>query len=78
MTLHGELTKPPVAIEWRRGDEVLQSSHKYDMRQDGAMVELLIRNLELEDTGEYTCMCGEEHSRAVLLVHGNNFTILNF
>lgn len=48
----------------------LQPSHKYEMRQRGCLVELLIRNLKLEDTGEYSCETGDQETKASLNVKG--------
>lgn len=48
----------------------LQPSQKYEMRQRGCLVELLIHNLRLEDTGEYSCDTGDQESRAALNVKG--------
>lgn len=57
-------------MEWKKGNKMLKSSDKYRMRQEGTSAELLIRDLEVEDTGEYTCVCGDQKTSAVLTVHG--------
>lgn len=48
----------------------LQPSQKYEMRQRGCLVELLIHNLKLEDTGEYSCETGDQETKASLNVKG--------
>ncbi|XP_041423263.1 obscurin isoform X2 [Xenopus laevis] len=63
------LTKAPGHVEWRQGHKALKSSPKYEMRVDGASAELIIHNLELKDMGEYTCVCGEQQTTAVLIVN---------
>ncbi|XP_068862349.1 obscurin isoform X12 [Aphelocoma coerulescens] len=63
-----ELSKPSAAVEWRKGGVGLQPSQKYEMRQKGCLVELLIHNLKLEDTGEYSCDLGDQETRAALSV----------
>ncbi|XP_010188966.1 PREDICTED: obscurin-like, partial [Mesitornis unicolor] len=68
-TLHCELSKVGVPVEWKKGDKTLKPSEKYRMRQEDTAAELLIRNLEVEDTGEYTCVCGDQKTSAVLTVH---------
>lgn len=40
------------------------------MRQEGPLAELEICDLELQDAGEYTCVCGEQQSTASLTVKG--------
>ncbi|XP_009082964.1 PREDICTED: obscurin, partial [Acanthisitta chloris] len=68
-TLHCELSKVGVPVEWKKGDKILKPSDKYRMRQEETAAELLIRDLEVEDTGEYTCVCGDQKTSAVLTVH---------
>ncbi|XP_035173163.1 obscurin isoform X5 [Oxyura jamaicensis] len=68
-TLHCELSKVGVPVEWKKGDKTLKPSDKYRMRQEETSAELLIRDLEVEDTGEYTCVCGDQKTSAVLTVH---------
>ncbi|XP_010016327.1 PREDICTED: obscurin-like, partial [Nestor notabilis] len=68
-TLHCELSKVGVPVEWKKGDKTLKQSDKYRMRQEDTAAELLIRDLEVEDTGEYTCVCGDQKTSAVLTVH---------
>lgn len=48
----------------------LQPSQKYEMRQRECLVELLIHNLKLEDTGEYSCDSGDQETKASLHVKG--------
>lgn len=57
-------------MAWKKGNRTLRASEKYIMRQEGALAELEIRDLELQDAGDYTCVCGEQHSTASLTVKG--------
>ncbi|KAF1383754.1 hypothetical protein PFLUV_G00135120 [Perca fluviatilis] len=68
VTLCCELSKPGVCVEWRKGGIVLQPSMKYEMRQEGCIQELCIRNLEPEDSGYYTCDAGDQLTTASLAV----------
>lgn len=67
--LQCELTKP-AEVEWKKGQKVLQESSKYEMSQDGSVAKLIIHELEEEDAGVYTCVCGDEQTTATLTVHG--------
>ncbi|XP_030258914.1 obscurin isoform X8 [Sparus aurata] len=68
ITLDCELSKPGVRVEWRKGGMVLESGRKYEMRQEGCVQELCIRNLEPEDSGYYTCDAGDQLTTASLVV----------
>lgn len=69
-TLRCELTKA-AGVQWTKERRVLRAGEKYSMRQDGVKVELAIHALELQDMGDYTCVCGEEQTTASLTVKGN-------
>ncbi|NWV70911.1 OBSCN protein, partial [Malurus elegans] len=47
--LRCELTQPHARVEWRKGDTVLQPGDKYEFRQEGTRVELLIYEAEAQD-----------------------------
>lgn len=71
VTMHCELSKPGVRVDWRKGGVVLQPSKKYEIRQKGCIQELCILNLEPEDSGYYTCDAGEQLTTASLAVQGS-------
>uniref|UniRef100_A0A8C3F8R5 Obscurin, cytoskeletal calmodulin and titin-interacting RhoGEF n=1 Tax=Chrysemys picta bellii TaxID=8478 RepID=A0A8C3F8R5_CHRPI len=71
-TLHCELTKVAAPVEWKKGHKVLRPNDKYTMRQEGAIAELAICSLEVKDTGDYTCVCGDQQTTATLTVNGKN------
>ncbi|XP_070426092.1 obscurin isoform X23 [Equus przewalskii] len=66
-TLRCELSKA-VPVEWRKGPETLRAGDRVTLRQDGAACELEIRGLALADAGEYSCVCGQERTSAMLTV----------
>ncbi|XP_015254434.1 PREDICTED: obscurin isoform X14 [Cyprinodon variegatus] len=68
ITLHCEVSKPGVRVEWRKGGIVLRPSKKYEIKQEGCIQELCIHNLESEDSGYYTCDAGEQLTTASLAV----------
>lgn len=69
VTLHCELTKA-APVEWQKDQKILKTSKKYKMRQEGTRAELVIHEIAEEDAGDYTCVCGEHQTTAVLTVQG--------
>ncbi|KAM9459439.1 obscurin-like isoform 3-T3 [Salvelinus alpinus] len=68
VTLHCELSKPGVPVEWRKGTQVLKSGEKYQMKQKESVSELLISKVVPEDSGDYSCVCGEQKTTASLKI----------
>ncbi|XP_070989782.1 obscurin-like isoform X22 [Oncorhynchus clarkii lewisi] len=68
VTLHCELSKPGVHVEWRKGTQVLKSGEKYQMKQKESVSELLISKVVTEDSGDYSCVCGEQKTTASLKI----------
>uniref|UniRef100_A0A8C5JE28 Ig-like domain-containing protein n=1 Tax=Junco hyemalis TaxID=40217 RepID=A0A8C5JE28_JUNHY len=64
-----ELSKA-APVQWQKDQRSLKPSGKYRMRQEGLKAELVIRGIAEEDAGEYTCVCGEQQTTAVLTVQG--------
>uniref|UniRef100_A0A4W5N9S7 Ig-like domain-containing protein n=1 Tax=Hucho hucho TaxID=62062 RepID=A0A4W5N9S7_9TELE len=76
VTLHCELSKPGVPVEWRKGTQVLKSGEKYQMKQKESVSELLIRKVVPEDSGDYSCVCGDQKTTASLKIKGVIFVVL--
>lgn len=68
VTLSCELSKPGLACEWRKGEELLKSGVKYQMKKRESVMELTIRNALLEDTGVYSCVYGDAVTTANVTV----------
>lgn len=66
------LNRQWVPVVWRKDQKILQSSNKHQLRQDGAVVELVIYKLQEADSGEYSCDSGHETTSARLTVKGKN------
>ena len=70
-TLRCELSKA-APVEWRKGPKTLRAGDRVSLRQEGAVCELEIRGLTVEDAGEYSCVCGQEKTSAALAVRGKD------
>ncbi|KAL6089773.1 hypothetical protein STEG23_015653, partial [Scotinomys teguina] len=67
VTLRCRMSKA-ATVEWRKGSETLRDGDRYSLKQDGATCELQIHDLAVEDAGEYSCVCGQERTSAMLTV----------
>eukprot|EP00063_Salmo_salar_P071854 XP_014046689.1 PREDICTED: obscurin-like isoform X6 [Salmo salar] len=76
VTLHCELSKPGVPVEWRKGTQVLKSGEKYQLKQKESVSELLISKLVPEDSGDYSCVCGDQKTTASLKIKEVEVTIV--
>ncbi|XP_051543318.1 obscurin-like [Myxocyprinus asiaticus] len=59
-TLSCVLSKPGVPVQWKKGNQVIQSGGRYIIKQTALKVELKITDLKVEDEGDYTCVCGDK------------------
>lgn len=59
-----------VAVQWKKGSEYLTPGEKYEMKQRETLCELLVKDLKLEDSGEYSCVCREQKTSASVKVSG--------
>ncbi|XP_077955763.1 obscurin isoform X13 [Gasterosteus aculeatus] len=69
VTLRCELSKPGVPVEWKKGTETLKSGEKYQMKQKACVNELLINKVEPEDSGDYSCVCGDQKTSASIKIN---------
>lgn len=72
VTLHCELSKAGVTVEWKKGTKVLKSGERYQMKQKETVAELLISQASPEDSGDYSCICGDQKTTASLSVKGRS------
>lgn len=70
VTLHCELSKAGVPVEWWNGEELLQPGQKYQMRERDATHELIICDTVPEDSGIYRCICGNQKTKSMLKIVG--------
>lgn len=68
VTMTCELSKPGLAAEWRKGQELLKSNFKYQIKNRNSSMELTIKNAQLEDSGLYSCVYGDVKTTANITV----------
>ncbi|KAM9791323.1 obscurin isoform 11-T11 [Syngnathus typhle] len=68
VTLRCETSKPGVSLEWKKGRRVLKSGETYQMKQEATVNELVIPKAANQDSGEYTCVCGDNETTATLKI----------
>lgn len=68
--LRCELSKTGIAVLWRKGTMLLRPENKYEMKQDGFKLSLLIHDANSQDSGSYKCCAGTLVTTASLEVKG--------
>ncbi len=71
-----ELSKPGCQVQWKKGTESLKHGGRYQIIQRDIMCELQISDLVPEDSGEYSCDCGNEKTTANVVVSGMDKSFL--
>lgn len=69
VTLFCKLSKS-AAVQWKKGSEILTTGRKYEVKQKETFCELEIKDLNVEDSCNYTCVCGEMKTSATVKVNG--------
>ncbi|MEQ2162587.1 hypothetical protein GOODEAATRI_021318 [Goodea atripinnis] len=64
LTLSCEVSKPGLSVDWMKGKELLKSDFKYQIKNRNSIMELTIKNAQLEDSGLYSCICGDVKTTA--------------
>lgn len=65
-----ELSKTGIAVLWRKGTLLLRPGNKYEMKQDGCKLSLVIHDANSQDSGSYKCCAGSLVTMASLEVKG--------
>lgn len=69
------VSKEAIAVEWMRGDKVLEPDDKYNIISDGKKRTLVVKDSVPGDAGKYTVRVGEAKATARLTVIGKLYFI---
>lgn len=73
-----ELSKPGVAVQWKKGSVLLKPGNKYEMKQNGSELHLQIHDLKCQDSGVYKCCAARMETTASVVVKGTFMCISIF
>ena len=72
-----EISKPDKKVTWyKNGKEIVPDEH-FEVKVEGTVHTLKVKDIALDDTADYTVKLGEETSKAKLTVLGEYFLLFN-
>lgn len=70
VTLSCQLSKAGLTAQWMKADELLTNGERYQLKQRGSTLELLIGKSQPEDSGVYSCICEDIKTTAPIIITG--------
>lgn len=71
------MSKDGPPLVWKKnGQEIKPDGKKFEIIKDGTNYKLLIKELTLEDDGEYSCYYGEDETTCRLHIEGTPFVLI--
>lgn len=70
VTLSCTVSDPMATLTWIRNNVAIKAGPKYDLRKCGHLNQLRIHNLDMEDSGTYSCDTGDAQCTVNLIVEG--------
>lgn len=68
--LYCKLSEAGVPVQWKKGEELIKSGLKYQITHRDTTAELIIKKAMPEDSAEYSCICGDQNTKANIKVFG--------
>ena len=65
-----EVSKSNVPVQWFKEDEPIRKSHKYDVKVDGCVHKLIVKDICEKDEKEYFITAKNNKCSANLEIHG--------
>lgn len=76
-TFECELSRPNVKVQWMKGNKPILPDHKYDIKMDGAVHRLVIRDVTgSDDISEYSATVRGLTSKASLDLQGETMLLI--
>ena len=75
VTFECELSVEGVTVEWLKGERAIKKSDKYEIRADGRVHRLIVKDVDDRDVGEYTAQVKNKSTTAKLIVEGKDISL---
>lgn len=70
MLMSCEVSSPNVPVTWKKDNTAVEEGGRFVVKKNGPVHTLEIKKLQLEDSGEYSCVSRGKKTTARLIVRG--------